>query len=107
MQRSMLHHIIVDTSLNKQPRLEDFHEVNNVQVFFPLESSQQSSVLLVYDPFSPSASPSSVDKEKHLEEVSKELLKMAKEAADVKTEVIAIEKRWHKAVMGKDGTLDS
>ncbi|KAL4080328.1 hypothetical protein V8B97DRAFT_2020946 [Scleroderma yunnanense] len=91
-----------------EKKLNEFHEINNVQVFFPPESLQQSSVLLVYDPFSPRASPSPVDKEKHLEEVSKELLKMAKEAANVKTEVITVEKRWHKTVMGKDGeTLKS
>lgn len=85
--------------------MQNFQEVNNVQVFFPEESTQQSSVLLVYDPFSPSASPSPVDKEKHLEEVSKELLKMAKETIDVKTEIIAVEKRWHKDVMGEDGSI--
>lgn len=85
--------------------MQNFQEVNNVQVFFPEESTQQSSVLLVYDPFSPSASPSPVDKEKHLEEVSKELLKMAKETIDVKTEIIAVEKRWHKDVIGEDGSI--
>ncbi|KAG1716418.1 hypothetical protein ID866_770 [Astraeus odoratus] len=89
-------------------KLQHFHEVDNVQVFFPQESTQQSSVLLVYDPFSPRASPSPVDKEKHLDEVSKELLKMSKEASDIKTEVITVEKRWHKAVMSNDGSpLDS
>ena len=85
--------------------MQNFQEVNNVQVFFPEESTQQSSVLLVYDPFSPSASPSPVDKEKHLEEVYKELLKMAKETIDVKTEIIAVEKRWHKDVIGEDGSI--
>lgn len=29
---------------------------------------------------------------------------MAKDAADVKSETIAVEARWHDAVKGKDGT---
>ncbi|KAI6032918.1 hypothetical protein F5J12DRAFT_797418 [Pisolithus orientalis] len=86
-------------------KLEQFHEVDNVQVYFPLEPTQQSSVLLVYDPFSPHASPSPVEKEKHLDEVAQALLKMAKEVADIKTEVLPVEKRWHKALMGMDGNI--
>ncbi|KAG9316397.1 hypothetical protein JVU11DRAFT_2430 [Chiua virens] len=85
-------------------KLKQFHEAHNVQVFFPPESAQESSVLLVYDPLSPSASPSPVEKEKHLDDVVTELLKMAKDAADVKSELITVEKRWHEAVVGKDGT---
>ena len=85
-------------------RLRQFHEAHNVQVWFPPESAEQSAILLVYDPLSPSASPSPVEKEKHLDEVASELLKMAKDAADVKSELISVEKRWHDAVVGKDGT---
>jgi len=85
-------------------RLKQFHEAHNIQVFFPPESVEQSSVLLVYDPLSPSASPSPVEKERHLEEVSKDLLKLAKDAADVKSETISVEARWHEAVKGQGGT---
>lgn len=84
--------------------MKQFYEAHNVQVFFPPEPAEQSSVLLVYDPFSPSASPSPVDKEKHLDDVVAELLQMAQDTADVKSEVISVEKRWHEAVVGKDGT---
>lgn len=85
-------------------RLKQFHDVHNVQVYFPSEASEQSTVLLVYDPLSPSASPSPDEKTKHLEEVEKELLKLVKDAADVKSESIAVEKRWHDAVVGQGGT---
>lgn len=61
-------------------------------------------MLLVYDPFSPNASPSPVEKKKKLEEVEKELLKLAGEAADVKTQTITVEKKWHEAVIGRNGT---
>lgn len=85
-------------------RIKQFHEAHNVSVYFPDEKLEQSSVLLVYDPLSPNASPAPDDKKKHLEDVSKELLKLSKEAADVKTEKIAVEKRWHDAIVGQSGT---
>lgn len=73
-------------------------------MFFPPDSVEQSSVLLVYDPLSPSASPSPIEKEQHLEEVSKDLLKLAKDAADVKSVTIDVDVRWHDAVKGPGGT---
>ena len=85
-------------------RLEQLHKTHNVLVFFPPESLEQSSLLLVYDPTSPSASPSPLDKSKNLEDVANEILKMAKEAADVKSQLIQVEKKWHSAVIGKSGT---
>lgn len=85
-------------------RIRQLHESHNVLLFFPPESEEQSSVLLVYDPTSPSASPSSVEKAKNVDEAVKELLKWAKDAADVKSQVIPVEKKWHSAVIGKGGT---
>lgn len=58
----------------------------------------------MYDPTSPSASPSPVEKTKNVEEAEKELIKWVKDAADVKSQVIAVEKKWHSAVIGKGGT---
>lgn len=85
-------------------RIKGFHDNENVLVFFPPESAEQSLVLLVYDPLSPSASPSPAEKAQKLEEVEKELLQMARAAADVKTESISVEKKWHDAVVGRGGT---
>ncbi len=85
-------------------RIKQFHEAHNVQVFFPKESEESSSVLLVYDPFSPNGSPSPDDKNRHLDDVEKELLKLAKDAADVKSETINVDKRWHEAIIGQNGT---
>ena len=61
-------------------------------------------MLLAYDPFSASASPIPDEKKKHLDAVEKELLKLAKDAADVKFELISVEKRWHDAINGSGGT---
>ncbi|TCD71269.1 hypothetical protein EIP91_011748 [Steccherinum ochraceum] len=96
-------HRIISSGKNAK-RVKSFHDAHNVLVFFPPESAEQSSVLLVYDPTSPNASPSPVEKASKLEEVEKELLKMAKDAADVKTVTINVEKKWHDAVVGKNGT---
>lgn len=73
-------------------------------MFFPPESDEHSSVLLVYDPTSPNASPSPDEKAKNLEDVTKELLKMARDAADVKTEIVTVEVKWHQYVVGENGT---
>ena len=61
-------------------------------------------VVLVYDPLSPSASLSPDDKKKHLDDAEREVLKLAKDAADVKSENIPVEARWHDAVVGQGGT---
>lgn len=84
-------------------RLKQLHETRNVLVFFPPESLEQSSLLLVYDPTSPSASPSPLDKGKNLEDVANEILGMAKEAAKIESKLIPVEKKWHSAVLGKFG----
>jgi hypothetical protein len=85
-------------------RLKQLHETLNIQVYFPNESLELSQVLLVYDPMTSATAILPNDKEKRLDNVEKELLKLAREAADVKTEIIPVEKRWHDAVLGKHRT---
>jgi hypothetical protein len=97
----LLHRVITGKNVKK---LKQFHEAHNVNVYFPPESAESSSVLLVYDPSTPNASVIPDEKKKHLDEVEKEILKWARDAADVKTETISIEKRWHDAVVGNGGT---
>lgn len=60
----------------------------------------------MHDPLnlSPAAPLSPAQKQAHLDEVQKELLKLAADAADVKTELIVIEAKWHSAIVGKAGT---
>ncbi|KAF9075421.1 hypothetical protein BDP27DRAFT_1212369 [Rhodocollybia butyracea] len=97
----LIHRVVNGKNAKK---IKQFHDTYNVSVYFPSESAEQSSVLLVYDPLSKAASPSPDDKAKSLDEVTKELLKMAKDAADVKSETLQVEKRWHDAVIGQGGT---
>lgn len=97
----LVHRVITGKNAKK---IKQFHDAHNVLVYFPPESEEKSSVLLVYDPFSPSASPSPDEKSRHLEEVAADLLRMAKDAADVKSETLKVEKRWHEAILGQGGT---
>ncbi|KAF5370733.1 hypothetical protein D9758_001901 [Tetrapyrgos nigripes] len=97
----LVHRVIMGKNAKK---LKQFHDVHNVSVYFPPESVESSSVLLVYDPLSPSYSPSPDEKSRNLDEVAKELLKFAKDAADVKSETFEVEKRWHEAIIGEGGT---
>ncbi|PCH43786.1 SCP160 protein [Wolfiporia cocos MD-104 SS10] len=99
----LVHPILIHGNKNAK-KIKSFHENHNVLVFFPPESAEQSSVLLVYDPTTPNASPSPGEKAKDLEDVEKELLKMARDAADVKTQTLTVEKKWHDAVVGNGGT---
>lgn len=98
----LIHRVLQGTKNAK--KLKQFHEAHNVRVYFPPEDAEVSFVILVYDPTSPAASPNPAEKAKHLNAVEKELLKIASEAADVKTEVIAVEQKWHESVIGQNGT---
>ncbi|KAH9485184.1 Vigilin 1 [Psilocybe cubensis] len=97
----LLHRVITGKNSKK---IKQFHDVHNVQAYFPSESLESSHILLVYDPLSTGASLSPDEKKKHLDDVEKELLKLARDAADVKTETIEVDKRWHDAVVGNGGT---
>ncbi|KAF8628885.1 hypothetical protein AX15_003671 [Amanita polypyramis BW_CC] len=97
----LLHRVIRGKNAKK---IKEIYDAQNVLVLFPSESAEQSTVLLVYDPQSPLASPSLDDKTKNLGDVERELLKMAKEAADVASKLVPVEKRWHEAVLGPNGT---
>ncbi|KAJ4483213.1 hypothetical protein J3R30DRAFT_3446889 [Lentinula aciculospora] len=97
----LTHHVINGKHAKK---IKQFYDIYNVLVYFPPESAERSSVLLVYDPFSQAASPSPDDKARSLDEVTKELLKMAKDAADVTSEALQVERHWHDSIIGWGGS---
>ncbi|KAG5648617.1 hypothetical protein DXG03_003228 [Asterophora parasitica] len=97
----LIHRIITGKNAKK---LKQLHDAHNVLVIFPNEEAELSTVTLVYDPSSPSASLNPDDKRKHLDDVEKEVLKFAKDAADVKSKKVTVEARWHEAVVGTGGT---
>ncbi|KAG6837485.1 hypothetical protein H0H93_008410 [Arthromyces matolae] len=97
----LIHKVINGKSAKK---LKQLHDTHNVLIIFPPENLEHSTVVLIYDPSTPAASSSPDDKQKHLDDVEKELLKLAKDAADVKSEKIPVEARWHDAIVGQGGT---
>ena len=80
------------------------HAQHGVEVIFPLESQESSTVVLIY-------APADVTDEKALNAQAKEklavvkdeLLKLAKDAADIKTSTIDVEAKWHAAIIGPGG----
>ena len=92
------------TYLPRMSRIKQFHDTHNVLLYFPLESAESSTVVLVYDPVPASASILPAEKAKHLDEVEKELRKLSKDAADVKSETLIVDKKWHDAIIGQGGT---
>jgi KH domain len=114
----LLHRVIQGKSSKKQvlatvsslfylpcmTRIKQFHDVHNVLLYFPPESAESSTIVLVYDPLSASASVPPPEKAKHLDEVEGELRKLAKDAADVKSETLIVDKKWHDAIIGQGGT---
>ncbi|KAK2464263.1 hypothetical protein APHAL10511_003720 [Amanita phalloides] len=96
----LLHRVITGKNSKK---VKQFHDTYNVLIFVPPESAEQSTILLVYDPQSPSASSCSDEKKKNLDIVESELLKMV-DVADVSSQSLHVEKRWHEAILGPNGT---
>ncbi len=44
------------------------------------------------------------EKKKHLDDAEKELVKLARDIADVRTQKISVEKCWHEAILGTGRT---
>lgn len=98
----LVHRILQNTRNGK--KLKELSQTHNVRIFFPPESQERSAVLLVYDPTSPNASSNPNEKGKSLKAVKAELLKLAKESADVKSDTITVDPKWHQAVVGYNST---
>lgn len=96
--------IVLRWLLNPVYRIKQFFDTHNVRSYFPDESTEVSTILLVYDPTTPNASKSPVERAKHVNEVGAELIKFAQEVADMTSELVPVEHKWHGFVAGKDGT---
>lgn len=91
--------------------MSQFTSQHGVEVIFPLESEQSNDVLLVAIPEA-GASNNAADKKVRdvktrdkLQLVKEELLKLAGEAADIKTSTIDVDRKWHAAVVGPKGSV--
>jgi hypothetical protein len=87
-------------------RIKKFQEDHNVMLYFPPESSETSSILLVHDPLNASpAGLSSAQKQSHLDAVQKEVEKLSAESEDVKTVTIEVDSKWHSALLDRKGAI--
>ncbi|KAK4054370.1 hypothetical protein OIO90_003603 [Microbotryomycetes sp. JL221] len=71
-------------------------EKKNVEVVFPPEGEDRNDVLLVYT--------GEGDAQQTLQEVRGEILNMAKDAADIKTETLYVPALLHRHIIGQGGT---
>ncbi|KAG9098951.1 hypothetical protein FRC06_005808 [Ceratobasidium sp. 370] len=94
----LVHKFLVGKSGKK---IKQFQDVHHTQVFFPAESEEKSSALLVYDL---AQGASKAEKKKHLDEVERDLRKLAADCADVRSDEITVDKKWHSAIIGKGGS---
>ncbi|ODN73290.1 hypothetical protein L202_07839 [Cryptococcus amylolentus CBS 6039] len=83
----------------RSSKISNFEKAHNVTVVFPSASEESSNVLLVYNG-PKNANPTSV-----FEAASNELSAIAKEVADIKTEVLEVDKKFHKYIIGQGGSV--
>ncbi|KAL0245626.1 hypothetical protein I308_104760 [Cryptococcus tetragattii IND107] len=85
----------------KGTRIAQFEKAHNVTVVFPPASEESSNVLLVYT----GPAGKNVKLEEVFEGASNDLTALAKEVADIKTEILEVEKKWHKYIIGQNGSV--
>lgn len=70
-------------------------------MLFPEASEDSSKVLLIYEP---SLTTELDKKTQSLDAVQQELLKLADDSGEFKSQTVIVEKKWHDALRGTDGT---
>ncbi|KZO98979.1 hypothetical protein CALVIDRAFT_535076 [Calocera viscosa TUFC12733] len=89
----------------KGQKLKAFQDAHGVDVLFPHEGAESSTVLLVHTrPLDGDKKANDAEIRKRLAEVKEEMGTMEKEAADMKTETLKVEKKWHRFIIGQGGT---
>ncbi|KZT52871.1 hypothetical protein CALCODRAFT_501784 [Calocera cornea HHB12733] len=89
----------------KGQKLKAFQDAHGVDVLFPHEGAESSTVLLVHTrPLDGDKKTNEAEIRKRLAEVKEEMGMLEKEAADMKTETLKVEKKWHRFVVGQGGT---
>ncbi|WVN90844.1 uncharacterized protein L203_106087 [Cryptococcus depauperatus CBS 7841] len=85
----------------RSAKIASFEKAHNISVIFPLANEESSDVLLVYT--------GSVGNNAKLEEVlegaSNAINQLVKEVADIKTEILEVEKKLHKYIIGQAGSV--
>ncbi|WWD19650.1 hypothetical protein CI109_104112 [Kwoniella shandongensis] len=93
----------------KGAKIAQFEQTHNVTTVFPPANEESSDVLLIYTGPLDSLPSDKKTRDAKLKEIlaaaSDAISKLAKEAADIKTEVLDVEKKWHRYIIGQAGTV--
>lgn len=99
----IVHSILIGKKGNKIATFESAHSVTTV---FPPASEESFEVLLVYTGDIPADKKAREAKLKDVLAAAKKALNdLAKDAADIKTETLDVDKKWHRAIIGTGGTV--
>ena len=102
----IVHSILIG---KKGAKIATFENAHSVSIVFPPAADESREVLLVY-----TGSTDNLPTEKKARDAKfKDLLasatgaiyELAKDAADIKTETLGVEKKWHRFIIGQGGTV--
>jgi predicted RNA-binding protein YlqC (UPF0109 family) len=103
---SVVHSLLIG---KKGSKIAQFESAHNVTTVFPPAAEESSEVLLVYtspiEGFPTDKKARDAKLKEILSAASSAITDLAKDAADIKTEVLDVEKKWHRFIIGQGGTV--
>jgi predicted PilT family ATPase len=101
---SLVHSILIG---KKGAKIAQFEQANNVTTVFPPAAEDSSEVLLVYTGEGLPSDKKARDAQlqQSLTAASSALGSLAKDASNIKTETLDIDRKWHKYIIGQGGTV--
>ncbi|WWD03663.1 hypothetical protein V865_001718 [Kwoniella europaea PYCC6329] len=102
----LIHSLLIG---KKGSKINQFEQTHNVTTVFPPAQEESSEVTLIYTGPLDSLPTEKKARDAKLKEIlagaSKAIEELAKDAADIKTETLNIEKKWHRFIIGSGGTV--
>ncbi|WWC64561.1 uncharacterized protein I303_107172 [Kwoniella dejecticola CBS 10117] len=102
----LIHSLLIG---KKGSKIAQFEQAHNVTTVFPPAQEESSDVTLIYTEPLDSLPTEKKARDAKLKEIlagaSKAIAELAKDAADIKTETLDIEKKWHRYIIGTGGTV--
>ncbi|WRT70206.1 uncharacterized protein IL334_007201 [Kwoniella shivajii] len=102
----LIHSLLIGKKGSKIAQFEQTHKVTTV---FPPATEESSDVSLIYTGPLDSLPSDKKARDSKLKEIlasaSKAVEELAKDAADIKSETLDVEKKWHRYIIGSGGTV--
>ena len=93
----------------KGSKIAAFESAHNVTTVFPPPADESSEVLLIYtgstDDFPSEKKARDAKYKDSLASATTALEELQKDAADMKTEIMEVDKKWHRYIIGQGGTV--